>query len=53
MTLPRRLQYETFDRVLGYLEGSNEILLDKGGIVWTFPGNSRLRRLLDSSVRLG
>ena len=41
------------NRILDYLEGSNKILLDKGGIVWTFPSSPRLRGLLDSSVCLG
>ena len=53
LSLPRKLQYQTFNRILDYLEGSNKILLDKGGIVSTFPGNPRLRRLLDTSVHLG
>ncbi len=52
LSLPRKLQYQTFNRILDYLEGSNKILLDKGGIVWTFPSNPKLRRLLTSSVRL-
>jgi len=53
LSLPRKLQYQTFNRILDYLEGSNKILLDKGGIVWTFPSNPKLRRLLSGSVRLG
>ena len=53
LSLPRKRKYQTFNRILDYLEGSNKILLDKGGIVWTFPGNPRLRRLLDSNVCLG
>jgi hypothetical protein len=51
-SLPRKLQYQTFNRILDYLEGSNKILLDEGGIVWTFPSNPKLRRLLSNSVRL-
>src|SRR6266480_5706784 len=51
-SLPRKLQYQTFNRILDYLESSNKILLDKGEIVWTFPSNPRLRRLLKGSVRL-
>ena len=35
--LPRKVQYQTFNRILDYLEGSNKILIDKGEIVWTFP----------------
>ena len=51
--LPRKLQHQTVNRVLDHLESSNKILLDKGGIVSTFPGNPRLCRLLGSGVRLG
>ena len=50
--LPRKVQYQTFNRILDYLESSNKILIDKGEIVWTFPSNPRLRRLLSSSVGL-
>ena len=51
-TLPRKLQYQTFNRILDYLESSNKILLDKGEIVWTFPSNPKLQKLLKSSARL-
>lgn len=52
--LPRKLQYQTFNRILDYLEGSNKILLDKGEIVWTFPSNPKLRKLLETPPsRLG
>lgn len=34
-SLPRRLQYQSFNRILDYLESSNKILVDKGKIVWT------------------
>ncbi len=49
-SLPRKLQYQTFNRILDYLESSNKILLDEGEIVWTFPSNPRLRRLLRKTV---
>ena len=51
-SLPRKPQYQTFNRILDYLESSNKILLDRGEVVWTFPSNSRLRRLLRYSVRV-
>src|SRR5256884_2327750 len=56
-SLPRKLQYQTFNRILDYLESSNKILLDKGGIVWTFPsnpGNAKTEQIqcLVSLVRL-
>lgn len=52
-SLPRKMQYQTFNRILHYLEGSNKILVEKDGhIVWTFPNNEKLKRLLKSSVKL-
>jgi len=49
---PAKVQYQTFNRILDYLESSNKILIDKGEIVWTFPSNQKLRRLLHTSKRL-
>ncbi len=51
-SLPRKIQYQTFNRILDYLEGSNKILLDKTEIVWTFPSNAKLRKLLQDSVKV-
>jgi hypothetical protein len=50
--LPRKVQYQTFNRILDYLESSNKILIDRGEIVWTFPSNQKLRRLLRTSKSL-
>ena len=50
--LPRKVQYQTFNRILDYLESSNKILIDKREIVWTFPSNQKLQRLLRTSKRL-
>lgn len=51
-SLPRQIQYQTFNRILQYLESSNKILIDDGGIVWTFADNAKLKTLLRSSTRL-
>jgi len=51
-SLPKQIQYQTFLRVLEYLEGSNKIVLDGRRIVWIFPDNPKLKRLLETSVRL-
>ena len=51
-TLPRKVQYQTFTRILDYLESSNKILFDKGQIVWTFPTGPKLKKLLRTSTRL-
>jgi len=50
--LPRKVQYQTYNRILDYLESSNKILVDKGEIVWTFPSNQKLQRLLPTSKSL-
>ncbi len=52
LSLPRKVQYQTFSRILDYLESSNKILLDRGQIVWTFPSNPKLQKLLRTSTRL-
>ena len=52
-SLPRKMQYQTFNRILDYLESSGKILVDKdGSIVWTFPDNKKLEMLLKSSTKL-
>ncbi len=50
--LPRKVQYQTFNRILDYLASSNKILIDKGQIVWIFPSNPKLRKFLRTSKRL-
>lgn len=51
-SLPRKMEYQTFNRILEYLEGSNKILVDGRRIVWIFPNNERLKKLLESSIKL-
>lgn len=51
-SLPKQIQYQTFLRILEYLEGSNKIVFDRRRIVWVFPDNPKLKRLLETSVRL-
>jgi len=51
-SLPKQIQYQTFNRILEYLESSNKIVFDGRRIVWVFPDNPKLRELLESSVRL-
>lgn len=51
--LPRQVQYQTFSKILDYLEDSHKITYDKdGAIVWIFVDNQKLKRLLKSSKRL-
>jgi hypothetical protein len=51
-SLPKQIQYQTFNRILEYLESSNKIVLNGRQIVWVFPDNPKLKRLLETSVRL-
>jgi len=46
-SLPRKIQYQTFKRILEYLEASNKIVFNKGRIVWVAADNPKLRRLLE------
>jgi hypothetical protein len=52
LSLPKKMQYQTFNRILQYLESSNKILIDDGEVVWTFADNAKLKNLLRSSTRL-
>ena len=46
-SLPRQVQYQTFNEILKYLESSNKITYDKdGAIIWIFADNPKLRKLL-------
>ena len=51
-SLPRQIQYQTFNRILEYLESSNKIVFDGRRIVWVFADNPKLKALLESSEKL-
>ena len=51
-SLPRKMQYQTFKRVLDYLEASGKIAFDKRRIVYTGVNNPKLEALMKSSVRM-
>jgi len=51
-SLPKQVQYQTFNRILEYLESSNKIVFDNRKIVWVFPDNPKLKELFESSVKL-
>ena len=51
-SLPRQVQYQTFNRIIEYLLQSNKIILNDHEIVWVLPNNPKLRKLLASSVRV-
>jgi len=52
VALPKKVQYQTFNRVLDYLESSNKIMFDDHRVVWIFPDNPKLKKLLEASVKL-
>lgn len=50
-SLPKGVQYQTFQRVLRYLEDHGIIAIDDAGrIYYTGVNNEKLRQLLESSV---
>ena len=51
-SLPKKIQYQTFNRIIEYLEGSNKIMFNGREIIWIFPDNPKLKKLLESSVKL-
>jgi len=50
-SLPKKVQYQTFQRALQYLEGHGTIAIDEEGqIFYTGVNNPKLRKLLATSV---
>ncbi len=50
--LPRKVQYQTFKRILDYLEASGKITFNGRVIVYTGVNNPKLQVLMKSSVRV-
>ena len=51
-SLPKKIQYQTLNRVLHYLESSNKIAFNTTKILWIFPDNPKLKELLETSTKL-
>jgi len=51
-SLPKGMEYQTFKRILDYLEASNKILYKDARIVWVAADNPKLRQLFESSAKL-
>jgi hypothetical protein len=51
-SLPKKIQYQTLNRILQYLESSNKIMFDSRKIIWIFPDNPKLKGLLEESTKL-
>jgi len=50
-SLPRKIQYQTFKRILDYLEASGKIIYQDSKIVYTGANNPKLQALIDSSIK--
>ena len=51
-SLPKKVQYQTFCTILGYLESSRKIIFTRDRkIVWVFADSEKARALLSGSVR--
>lgn len=51
-SLPKKMQYQTFKRILDYLEASNKIIFSENRIVWVAADNPKLNKLLSSSIKV-
>jgi response regulator of citrate/malate metabolism len=51
-SLPKGMEYQTFKRILDYLEASNKIIYKEDKIVWVAAENPRLKQLFERSVKL-
>ena len=50
-SLPRKIQYQTFKRILDYLEASGKIVYQDSKIIYTGVNNPKLQALIDTSVK--
>ena len=51
-SLPKKMQYQTFKRVLDYLEASGKIMYHEGVILYTGVTGEKMQALIDSAVRV-
>ena len=49
-SLPKQMQYQTFKLILEYLENSNKIMFEEDKIIWIFPNNKKLNKLIDEAI---
>jgi S-adenosylmethionine:tRNA-ribosyltransferase-isomerase (queuine synthetase) len=47
-----KIQYQTFKRILEYLEASGKIIFNDNKIVYTGVNNPKLQALIESSIRV-
>ena len=51
-SLPKKMQYQTFKLILDYLEKSNKIMFDENKIIWIFPNNKKLNKLIQRAISI-
>jgi len=51
-SLPKKVQYQTFKRILEYLEASGKIVFNRDRVIYTGVDNPKLRALLESGIRV-
>jgi len=51
-SLPRKVQYQTYLRILTYLEASGKITFNNNKILYTGVNNPKLLALIRSSIRV-
>jgi S-adenosylmethionine:tRNA-ribosyltransferase-isomerase (queuine synthetase) len=51
-SLPKKMQYQTFQRILDYLEASGKIAFNTTKIIYTGVNNPKLEALMKSSVQI-
>jgi len=50
--LPKQVQYQTFSKILDYLESSNKTTYDRdGAVIWIFADNPKLKKLLSGGTK--
>jgi hypothetical protein len=53
LSLPKQLQYKTFNKILDYLEASNKIAYDKdGSVFWIFAQGTQFEKLEKEPVKI-
>jgi hypothetical protein len=51
-SLPKQMQYQTFKRIIDYLEASNKIMFNERKIIWTAPDSLKMKKLLRTAERV-
>jgi len=51
-SLPKKMQYQTFQRILAYLEASGKIAFNTTKIIYTGASNPKLKALIESSIKI-